>query len=67
MLFLVLTLPERGVCVSVFSMGCTLKLPAEKSMKCIFVWAMELLDFGLDLLLIWKKVWWTKMKVFYPD
>lgn len=66
-LFLVLTLPERVVCMAVFAMSCTLKLLTEKSMKFIFAWTTELLGFGLDLLLIWKKVQLTKMKILYPD
>lgn len=56
MLLLVLTLPESGVCMAAFSMGCMLKLLAEKHMEFIFQWTTELLDFGLDLLLNWKKV-----------
>lgn len=55
-LFLVLTLPERGVCMAVFSTSCTFKLLEEKPMKFIFAWTTELLDSGLDLLLIWRKV-----------
>lgn len=55
-LFLVLMLPERVVSMAVFAMSCTLKLLTEKSMKFIFAWTTELLGFGLDLLLIWKKV-----------
>jgi len=42
--------------MAVFSVSCTLKLLAENPMKLIFAWTTELLDFGLDLLLIWRKV-----------
>lgn len=37
-IFLVLALPEGGVCMAAFSTGCTLKLLVEKPMKFIFAW-----------------------------